>query len=627
MTSKRKRSDESALRTGVLIATSATGLALSSYGALAAVLWSKDTWYSFFTIGALLFLAPISYRLRRNTLDHTLLEFTRRSPLLFVFLYLVFFALGSLIDLFYGTKLGNLWYYPRYDAEARALHNLIIGYPFAFLSVIPLYEILEFVWLSRVKERNLGQRFQTGTSITLVAISLFLVLLPIFDKYFGSGYWISQLCVVGLVGGIVLVDALRALLQGQSFLQEIISGNYRQLLAILSAAWVAALLHEVPNTFSHTWIYQNIPFTKVQVFGVNVIVLFLGWLFLTIVPVTIFKFIELQSDRQPKPGCLQLERPSQLLHLPYVVFWLLFAILAVLMRFVLLASVHAHDEYKVLTVLMGLGIVWIASEIIWSYRALLRLRKVIGSIATPSRKPRVLKWYKNWLFFIYHSGTMALTGVLVAILFIPMIFVQKALCWTGSGVVCSFDSVFYLVTLFLGGMSQFPFYGMSFLALRLPQQPLGNINLFLSNTGDVRKFGRLFGLVGIGGLGLIIIAEIWLYIAPIKAIWLNVQLVIAALSLGTLPWFLLTQHNIHKLMVRKKTIQLDKVCVELNRSLEAGLDFHDETQLQKIMVLTALKTQIEDLPEWPFSTSALVQLATAAGAAAGLVPLLEFVRK
>ncbi|MGH9966831.1 MAG: hypothetical protein ACREBG_03210 [Pyrinomonadaceae bacterium] len=204
---------------------------------------------------------------------------------------------------------------------------------------------------------------------------------------------------------------------------------------------------------------------------------------------------------------------------------------------------------------------------------------------------------------------------------------QEALCWTGSNVVCKFDNFYYLFTLFLGGMSQFPFYGMSLLALRLPKQPLANVNLFSSNTGDVRKFGRLFALIGAGGLGLILLAEIWLYVASITSIWTYVQLTVVALSLGTLPWFLLTQYNIHKLMVRKKKAQLDKVCMELNHSIEAGFDRPDQIQFHKILVLTSLKTQFEQLPEWPFNTSSLLQLLTLAGAVAALLPLIELVKK
>ena len=189
-----------------------------------------------------------------------------------------------------------------------------------------------------------------------------------------------------------------------------------------------------------------------------------------------------------------------------------------------------------------------------------------------------------------------------------------------------FDSAYYVFILFLGGMSQFPFYGMSILALSLPTKPLENRQLFLTKSGDVRRFGRFFGLVGLGGLGLIAVAEVWLYIAPVKTVWIYVQLIVSGTCLGAILWFLLTQYNVHKLIVREKKIHLDKVCAELNSLFVDALKHPSPANYHRLSILTSLKTHIEQLPDWPFSTSSIIQLVTAAGTVAALVPLIEFFR-
>ena len=45
------------------------------------------------------------------------------------------------------------------------------------------------------------------------------------------------------------------------------------LFSIVITAIVSGLIHEVPNTFSYEWIYQNIPFVKYEIWDVNVLVL------------------------------------------------------------------------------------------------------------------------------------------------------------------------------------------------------------------------------------------------------------------------------------------------------------------------------------------------------------------
>lgn len=605
----------------VLIAVSLSGFGIVTYALLEAAA-SNYLWYDYFTVGMVLLLAPISHRLRHKTL----LEFTLKSPLLFLLLYLIFFFVGAAIELC-GTSVADLWSYPHYNKEAQAIHSLIVGYPFALLSLIPLFEIVEHIVWSLIKRRT-GVKPHPHPLLWsgLVILGLLLVLAPIVERYLGHGTYVNQLTVVGMFGALLLIDALRGIGGDRSLLLTIRS-DYRYAIILMVTSWLAALMNEVPNLVPQTWVYHSIPFTQSRFLGVNVIVFFAGWVFLTFVAVSIFRFIELRSNHRSRRRHICLERPAVLLGLHYVGFWSLIALLLVLMRFTLLVFLGVHDKYFVLAGLMAIGMVWIASEIIWSYRGLLNLQEVIRVIATPAKKAEVLSWYKSRVAFIYGFWNMAATGLLVAGLLSPLIFRQKALHWTGSETIFGFDKAYYLLVLFLGGMSQFPFYGMSILALSLPTRPLQRMGLFLTTSGDVRRFGRFFGFVGLGGLGLIAVGEVWLYLAPVKTVWLYVQLFITGACLGAVLWFLLTQHNIHKLIAREKRVHLDRVCKTLNDVFQDALKNPSGANYYRLSILTSLKTHIERLPEWPFSTTSMVQLVTAAGAVATLVPLIEFFRK
>jgi hypothetical protein len=53
-------------------------------------------------------------------------------------------------------------------------------------------------------------------------------------------------------------------------------------MALLISIPFNALAHELPNTFAWEWRYQNMPFTSVEILGVPVVVLTVGWTYLTI---------------------------------------------------------------------------------------------------------------------------------------------------------------------------------------------------------------------------------------------------------------------------------------------------------------------------------------------------------
>ncbi|HEV2904674.1 MAG TPA: hypothetical protein VGW32_06485, partial [Pyrinomonadaceae bacterium] len=79
--------------------------------------------------------------------------------------------------------------------------------------------------------------------------------------------------------------------------------------------------------------------------------------------------------------------------------------------------------------------------------------------------------------------------------------------------------------------------------------------------------------------------------------------------------------------VGQKKRYMDKVCTELNNIFQNAIEHPSDKHYRRVSVLSSLKTHIENIPDWPFSTTSIVRLVTTAGAVAALIPAIEFFRK
>lgn len=282
----------------MILISGIVGLVVSIYALYSAILLSSPTWYSFFTVGSFLFFAPVSYWLRKDSFLHSVL----RKPSLLGFLYLAFVGIAVLVE-FYGRNLGNLWGYPYFDQDELILHVYLLGYPFAALSVIPLFEIVEHLICSGISSPSklAAPRPHLLLYRLLFAASVLIFLFSLARAYFG-GPWAAELNFMAMIAGTLGMDLVRTFVHQRSFFERILSGDYRYAIIVPLASWVAAFLHEVPNTFASEWIYHNVPFTDRRIFGVNAVVFIAGWLFLTIIPVTIFRLLDNVSGRHTRPG-------------------------------------------------------------------------------------------------------------------------------------------------------------------------------------------------------------------------------------------------------------------------------------------------------------------------------------
>lgn len=300
--------------------------------------------------------------------------------------------------------------------------------------------------------------------------------------------------------------------------------------------------------------------------------------------------------------------------------------LLVASHFTLVSRSHAIDEYPWIIVLSGIGFVWVPVEIIWSHHALARLVPVIRAVTREVDADRVGEWFLMRVHTIYALRNMCLSGTIAFLLFGAFTVIEMTPCWVPSRSVCLYDVLFYAILIFLGGMSQFPFYGMSLLVYRLPRLPIDRVNLFLHPSSNIMRVGQLMLQVGLGGIGLILVTELMIYTAPLPTRnFVYYQLLLVVVSLGTLAWFIVTQVNVHLLMRRTKKDQFDAVSTQLFESLAAATRNPSQDAYYRISTLTKLRDEIAKLPEWPFDSKALASMISGSVSAA-VVPASQLIK-
>lgn len=265
------------------------GLIAAIHGIVSAILQQNPYWYSSFTIGSYLFFATLNR------------AFSGTSSLPgpggghfrgFLRTYGAFFVVGFLIDIVYGRFIGKNWVYPHFGLFDEFVHVLVIGYPFAFFSVLETFYLFWHCLSAIIGEpSSQAASVHRGVFQATLLIGLAGLIVPLTIPLWSNSGVVNQVVFVCMVLTTFLLDALNALRGRFSLLLEILKGNLAVLLALLFATALAALAHEVPNTYGKEWVYRNVPFTDYQVWGVNVLILTFGWLFLLVWPISLYALV------------------------------------------------------------------------------------------------------------------------------------------------------------------------------------------------------------------------------------------------------------------------------------------------------------------------------------------------
>jgi hypothetical protein len=259
------------------------GAFLFGYGLYAAVSCGSPYWYGYFIGGLFLLLDRGDAALNHDANLTRLFSHLWRTP---IYTYLTYVAGALILDLVFGSYFGNLWVYPHFTAGERFIQVILIGYPLAFFCCAALYRVLHTLWrrLSRscspsyeppaLSGRRLGKIILGVTILATAAPAVYFLL-------YGPRHIQVIIFICGLIGMFSL-SPLGLVLGQKSLLGEILQRNWAAIGALVISIPLNALAHEWPNTFAWEWRYQNMPLPSLEVLGIPVIVLTLGWSYLTI---------------------------------------------------------------------------------------------------------------------------------------------------------------------------------------------------------------------------------------------------------------------------------------------------------------------------------------------------------
>ncbi len=268
------------------------GFLLTTCSIISSIFFHFYFWYSFYVIGAFIFFGTLNYKLKNKSAFSYFIEKKWKALLI---LYFFGVLLGLSTDIIYGRNVARLWFYPHLKGFLNFTVPVFIYYPFGGLQI---YEIFYYVkkLCSNLPNKSLFS-FSRILKKLFIIISISLVplcfVLPIINLYFNSNKNSSEIMMIISFLAIFTGDGLVYFLKKESLFLDFFQGNFSVIATMFFSWLISAILTEIPNTFSWEWIYYNVPFSKLEIFKINIIILTIGWFFLVFVSVRWIDFIKI----------------------------------------------------------------------------------------------------------------------------------------------------------------------------------------------------------------------------------------------------------------------------------------------------------------------------------------------
>lgn len=271
------------------VALAISGAALAVFGLSGAFMGKLDAWYSWFVVGSFLAFDFTESRVTGNSVLTCLFRHEYFAP---GGIYLIYLLMTLIIDYLYGRGIVDMWLYPHFTNLYRdVIHVLIVGMPFAFFSIAAFYHTCKGL-LSRLgpRQKSLPPRLSRGewiVTMLLFGIVIVAAVYPLINYLFldnGDRYRVMSISMVCATPSLAPSTSL---LFGRGILRQVIHLHWDSIIALLITVLTCGLIHEVPNTFVWEWRYENIPFTKLEIFHINILILIFGWLYLTSVSISV----------------------------------------------------------------------------------------------------------------------------------------------------------------------------------------------------------------------------------------------------------------------------------------------------------------------------------------------------
>lgn len=256
------------------------GTILTFSSIFVAIQFNFSYWYLPFLIGSWLLFDFIDFKYRKISILSILLKGKWKRVLS---VYLTWAFIGLILDVF-GVLIGELWFYPSHNRGIHFLYPPLLIYPLGAFSVYELYYAVKGFVTKKFKDKRKINQTKKKKLIakSLLLISIFSGIIPFIFLLLKQTLFIKELFVILMVLNIFAFDAIQYLLLKKSILFNLLNLNKTEIIALIFSLFLSVLLHEYPNVFAKEWVYQNIPFISIELFGIPVIVATVGWIFLIV---------------------------------------------------------------------------------------------------------------------------------------------------------------------------------------------------------------------------------------------------------------------------------------------------------------------------------------------------------
>ena len=232
--------------------------------------------YEFMLLGIFLFFVPL---VPKGTMGERT----------YIMLYIMFILAGVVVDLFMGMMMANLWYYT-YSSLIEYIVLYLMVYPIGGIVMVQNFLIFKNLFTSNAKKWAVIN-LKTLKILTVFFI-IFSIILFATEMGLGTPYLASFFSIIFTAFLILNYIAERpAYLRGKkgiSYIRILLESPKACILATLGTSYVHGIIHEVPNTFAMQWVYHGWPLKDFTILGLPGFGLLVGWVALTVVPVSAY---------------------------------------------------------------------------------------------------------------------------------------------------------------------------------------------------------------------------------------------------------------------------------------------------------------------------------------------------
>lgn len=258
--------------------------------------WTMYTWrFSFifpglFMSGYVLLFDAINYRLSGESFIY---NFNKYKKFL-LHLFLVGCALGVIFEIG-GNVFGNLW---SYEVPTIFMNTFLIP-SWGFLAMMCFESYLAVMNIFKgwkEKKVKLKKRFyDTLGIIGALGIVYFTVRIYMF---FGEGnlFWD---CVVAGFSVWFIMEYVEYRIHERSLLADIIGGYWKPMIVLLIVTYITAIVWETMNIPVGAWVYTNIPYSNIKLFGLPVLI-YVMWPFIYIFYISFFRIFLAKEEKDIK---------------------------------------------------------------------------------------------------------------------------------------------------------------------------------------------------------------------------------------------------------------------------------------------------------------------------------------